>query len=339
MTLQSGMKWDHKSVDDDLLKLSVFLTKNNTNGRVKKEYTVDHIQLMLGPGGKVFMIVSESTGIIYGAIGISINDITCYEKQNTVVSCVFLCVHEKLREKNMCSVLYAHVKSLYDNKMFYFTSNKINNPLCYVQKFMRPLNYSKLYDCKYMCIKNNLEKTANYFNVIHDKESNIRKYIDADCDSLYTIYKENCDKFTVFMNYSIDTFKNILNNPTIKTYVAIDDNGDVVDFICYCLINHYNGSDRFVDANILIYTNTKMTAYEMIYNSMPYINDYADIISTYNIGYNNEFIGANVNYTENTQNFAYDMKFLIDSDVLLYGCESGFNLVKLTNQEICWMLL
>jgi len=331
MTLQNGMKWEYRTINDDLSNVANFLTKNNTHGRVKREYNDDHVKLMIGMNGKVISIVSENTGIIYGTIGISNSNIS---------SCVFLCVHEKLRKKKMAKVLCEHAKEMYgDNKCFFLTTKKINNPLCYVQKFIRPLNYEKLYDCKFLFVKNNLEKTTSYFKVLNDKQENIREYNENDLDILYNIYKENSDKFTMFINYDFESFKMLISNPVVKTFVTLNDDNQLVDFISYCLMTNFNGKYNFIEANMLMFTNTKMSAYEMVYNSMPYINEYADLITTHNIGYGSEFIGCNINHVDNTQNFAYEMKFLVDSDLLLHGSGSGLDVLKLSNQEIWWIIL
>jgi glycylpeptide N-tetradecanoyltransferase len=189
----------------------------------------------------------------------------------------FLCVHPKLRNKEMATVLISEIKrrsiDLGYQQAFYTTERYIPKPFFTAKYYHRAINIIKLIETKFIKINNKIkiDDLIKYFDIRDEPfNDNFVKMEEQHILSVYDKFNDYMERYNFYPIYSIDEFKHIFyNNKYVSSYVLLDDDDEVLDFISYyklpTKILKFNQKHDFINIGyVYYYTSIEETPYRLI---------------------------------------------------------------------------
>lgn len=208
----------------------------------------------------------------------------------------FLCVHKKLRGKNVCTLLIKELINMcvHNNLQHaYFTSNKLlPKHFASCQFYHRALNVDLLYKTKFINLNNNgmetmlsdVKRTLSLPSQPINK--NFVKLQEDDIDSAYAILTDYLSRYSFYPIFSKDEFKNhFYNNKIVTTYVNKDVTG-VTDIISYykSQLTVLNSPYIINQAQLYYYSSINETPFRLIKDMMIIAkSEGMDVFSAFNI--------------------------------------------------------
>jgi len=212
-----------------------------------------------------------------------------------VLNVNIFCVYQKLRTKNIATTLIKEMINKANNNNlrqgFFVTERYLPHPISSITNYVRPLNYNRLVELKYMQPSKdksgNICKTTDmikYYALNHTLDNKFIKLTPEQIPIIYEIYNEYMEKYNLWTRYSFEEFKTILTNKTVKTYVAINESGNPVDFISYYQFQYLTKDDQILNAGkLFLYTSVKTPPYYLMKNALIAAkNDGLDLFSSLN---------------------------------------------------------
>lgn len=288
--------------DADMGEVSSFLTKFHNSGKVQSVYTEEFIRWVLpNPDTtRCYAIKVKDSGLMVGFVcGTKLN-LQVGKHSKTFGYVPFLCVHPKLRNKNMATVLIRRIKNGFiDTECYcgFFTSNNyIPKPFTSVQKYSRALNVDRLVEDGFLQLEgtikiDDVKKTLKLPNMISN--SNFIKMEEVHIDGAYELLTNYLQRYSLFQNFTKDEFtKYFYNNNVVTSCVLLDDNGSVVDFVSYYKLALRRNGRTVTSANLWYYTSAYETSYRLIRDTMIIAkrND-VDIFTATDIAENHYILG------------------------------------------------
>lgn len=298
LNLPQGLEWKEITTSNESMLLQVCLFLNtysvqNSKQKFKLEYTPNIIKLALGQMGTVLTIVSQKTGNIFGLIGYTINNVTVFSKTEGFGVCHFLCVHPQYRKKNVANILIDEgVRRLlygeYEVSISCFLTEKcVPSPVCCVRQYRRPINYELLHRLKFCALqKDCTEKDIKNFEVYGEVDQSIVKMTNEHLKDCLKLLREFNTRFNINRNYSIQELESeLLNNSAVGSYVVLDKNKNVIDFLSFYDANYLQcgkETEEIIKARIFyLYTCLNVSQDYILQNSLRIAqNDKIDVVTT-----------------------------------------------------------
>lgn len=230
------------SLDENLEKLTKFLENNYVSldsKRSKTIYTSSFLRwLLLEPQSINLCLISK--GILGGFVHGSVKKLQVYDDQLDSGEVSFLCVHSKLRGKNVATLLISEMKRQL-NKLanlqvgFFETTTYLPSPFCAVKTFHRPINYVKLVESGYIeKTKGNVDSAIGYYAIQGKLSDNLVKLTEDLYQDAYECYKTYIEKYCFYEILSFGQFiYKYCSNADIQTYVFTDKTRKPIDILSF----------------------------------------------------------------------------------------------------------
>lgn len=264
----SNYNWTVIDLNDDIEmnKISEFINNyyvEDTSNTFRLNYETNFLKLILKCEYDDLCIGIKYKGEYLCLITATLINIGIDDKEFRTNMVNFLCIHPKLRGKNIAPILIKEITRrvyLKGNFQAIYTSEKmLSKPIVTVKYYHRILNLDK-------CIKTGF-KDINKKNIkIYEKLyslSNIKYlYVKLDihnfnehiylCNELNSYMKQ----FKIYEYFTLDEFKRIFMNDYINSYIVTDINNNKIGFVSYYKqnIKVINNSQDLVTGNLYYYS-------------------------------------------------------------------------------------
>lgn len=274
-----------KEFDDMADFLSKYYTENMDN-KFKLKYTRKFLQWTLGDDSFAFGLRSEENNKLLACIAVSFGEIQVNKDKYRMANVNYMCIHPKLRRKNLAGLLMKETKRrIMESGVTHaiFPSNKIipvnaiNKSFVSCKSYSRPINISHLLDTEFTTIDSSakvdideLKRALRLPPGISYPSDRFRKMEEDDVEDCYEILNEYFEKYNVHPIFSIERFKQLFLSDVLNTYVVLDGEDMVVDFVSYYTLNYkITNSDKIVKGGFLFYyTSDEETPYKLVKNLM-----------------------------------------------------------------------
>lgn len=352
LKLPNGFKWKILNILDelDINNIIIFLKKYYEEyENIYREYNKEFIRWYIGDG---FILGMESD--IYGLcgiIGVIYRNTTIFDKTKKMAEINFLCVHKKLRKKNMASIMIDEVSRIICKSNIYqgiyITEYIVPTPITQIKYYYRPINFQKLFNLGFFNIEKNyllnnkLQSTLQQIQYFKIYELPHYKYVEAKpihYKEIYNIYCEMTNTFNIYNNYTENEFNKVMfDNKIINTFVYLKDD-KVIDFgSFYSLSYNIKGSIETINVCYLyLYSTNILNAYENINNLIKHANQLNfDVFYIANNMWTGDALLINEEEKEEEER-VYELKF--QKGIKKRGYHF-FNLKcpKIKPKQLCWL--
>ena len=208
--------------------------------------------------------------------GVEVN-MQVFQNQKKVLLSKFLCLHNKIRNKNVTPKLLTlfmnKCNSLGVDVSLFSSKNVFWRPVCKLETFHRPINYQKLHDVKYCYHDKNtkLEDIIKSYSLPDEVTTNLFVEMnETHIDESFNLFNEYKEKFNIYPNFTKEQFSSLMLNEEMKSYVITDDNNKVLDFISYLNVNlnvlNSSSNEKLRVAKLKYYTTENKSIIFMIKN-------------------------------------------------------------------------
>jgi len=244
---------------NDMTRILVFLNKHYNN----IIFTVDFLRLAIvseqyDPSHSIALMTRKHR--IAGFV--AVKQVKVQHNQNvlSVFEIKFLCVHSKLRKKDITKNLIQKIAyNIQGSKCIFFTEIRIPKQLTTIQYYYQPLNIKRLTEINFM-------KDNGYQIYDRDLLTNISKMKPQHLDIIFEIFMDYLQRYNYHPVFTKAEFKKIfIDSPqVVKSYVVEDDDEVPIDFISYYIQNlDYKGEIVKV-AYLYYYTSLIVTPFRLI---------------------------------------------------------------------------
>lgn len=282
-SLPQTLKWQiYKKSNDEICN---FLNKfYDTINTTKIVFTNDLIDFLIGDNNVILCVVVKETQSICGLICGSIDNMVIFDKIENFCNVMMLCVDYEFRNKKLSQILINELsRFMFKNHNIshgiFESKTKISMPVTTVCKYIRPLNYKKLIELKFISTQDkDIEKMHKKFLL---NTSNI-EYVPMKneyLDDVYKLYLMYMQKFNIHKKYTKDVFSKKISNNVVKTYVIIQ-NDKIIDFASYIPIKYETNDNQIINVgSVYMYSLLNEVGDVMINNIMKImLNDNMDAI-------------------------------------------------------------
>jgi len=183
--------------------------------------------------------VSETKKMVGLITGVII-DMCIKEKEIKMADIDYLCIHPKLRNKGMASLLIKEVTRRVNKKGYfqaiYGGTRYLPKPICTAKYYHRPIDVKKLIETGFLSLPNDgtLDGALKFFSIESMRLTNgFRPLEEKDIDSAFQVLADFLTKYDCYQVFNKDTFTRIFyNNPHVTAFV-IEKEGEIVDFASY----------------------------------------------------------------------------------------------------------
>lgn len=282
ITLPTEYTWRLLNVNDkmELNKLSEFINKNyvsNESGSFSLYYNLDFLNWALNREKIICLcVVVKSTEQIVGCItGLPVN-IKINNTELETIECNFLCVHKKLRNKKLTTVLIREISrqfKLLNYKTAIYTSGVyLPKPFVSTKYYHRPLNLNLLIETGFIkpmgdISINDIKRSYKLPDTFKNK--NFIELEERYLEETYDLFNQYNRKYNIYPIWTFEEFKlTMYNNKIVTTYILLDDNNRVLDFISYySLPSKVNNNEKYKfikTAYLYYYTSINETIYRLL---------------------------------------------------------------------------
>ena len=260
-----------------LEELTNFLNQyylNNVSNKFKSYYTPEFIKWVFNNDNISIAIRNKKNNILVGFIGatITLNHFKIETINSADVN--FLCVHPKLRNKKMASLLIkelirrVQLKGCFQG--VFMTDRYIPKPIATNKYYHRAIDINHLIKTGFTNVQNNTRVT-DIEQAISLPNNPYNKYFaplcEEDINDVCELLNQYLTKYSFYTLFSEEQFKNIFyNNNIVTTYVLKNIDGDILDMISYYILPYrVNNSDVYIKtAYLFYYTSVNETPYRLI---------------------------------------------------------------------------
>ncbi len=274
--LPNNMEWVQIDLNDNValepivkfLRLHYLVDPSN---KFKLDYTAEFIRWTLGKDGILLAIVSKTNGAICGTIAASFNNIRVFDTTQKFGVVNYLCGHPIYRKKKIAFTLIDEITrrivKLGVNQGCFTTERCVPSPTTTLRYYHRPLNYLKLSKHKFTEMDGGIPEKHHEKFLIKGEASD--KYVKVNKSHIHDILKV----FNVFMTrfnihcvYTEKELEYMLINDFVRSYVELDDDKNVIDFVSYYKLPYViEGEEEKINAGyIFLYTCNSTAGDEMM---------------------------------------------------------------------------
>lgn len=244
------------SKDTDCQMVCDFLNKYykvfRTNNKFGFNYTMDYLRWSLGKNIVIGMQTNVENGSkLGGLICGSIRKYQVFNKELDIGQCNYLCVHPKLHHKNVGTLLINELTRVFISNNItvgsFASQREVGRPICKIEYYHRPLNYTKLHDNGFVSFEGNND-IQDLFTIHYKHRYQVERLEPKYYDEVYKLFTTYHDRYNFYEKYTLDEFIRVFTNKIMHTYVLIENN-NIIDFFSYYQLP-YKVSDK--DGDILI---------------------------------------------------------------------------------------
>lgn len=211
----------------------------------------------------------------------------CMIQYNKNVACAVYTVNKSLKSDSFCKKSYFHrpinIENMLRSEMLSITDDETytyEDSLQLLKRVYNSFSYPKDFFCNI---------TLKSFNVLDEYE--LPKHDDLFVDKLYDkLVEYSYTHYDIFECKSKDEFIEILNNPIFLKFITVDENNNVLDFLCLFQLDTYNTklNTKSRNGNVYFmfletYSNTRLSYLLEAITEHCYKNDIYDVITVMNI--------------------------------------------------------
>lgn len=242
------MDLDSSSWDDILNFLNKYY-KINSKDEFREHFTKDYLRWILGRDYIIlgFKVKSEDGPIRFGGlIMASVKQMQIFNMDVPVADTQYLCIHPKLREKQLAPMLIREMTRCMSNRgviVGYFHAEEyIPVPFCRVEFYNRPLNYERLYNAGFIKLEQNvtLDRAVSTCMISYKNKHKVVKMTDKHYNLVFKLLCEYQNKYNVYRKYSFEEFiDSFADNSCVNSFVILGDDGGVLDFYSYYKLPYF----------------------------------------------------------------------------------------------------
>lgn len=278
LKLPISMKWNEINLTDNNSLLSVvnFLNKYYLiDNDFKPLYTPEYIKWTLGENGILLSIVNKNTNALCGIICSKIVSLTVYDKNDLFGNIILLCSHPTYRKKKIAQVLIDEMTRRLLNKNIkhaYFTTERcVPTPVSILRSYHRPINYVKLQKNGFLDFGGDPLKVHEKFILKNEIPKNYIIMEESHLEEVVKLYSLYMTKFNICCNYTKNELKTLLlNNKFVRSYVILDKNNKINDFVSYYELPYFNDKNNSenINAGYLFLHTCNIVPIDEIINNM-----------------------------------------------------------------------
>jgi glycylpeptide N-tetradecanoyltransferase len=288
--LPNGYKWVtlNATTDTQLKEMETFLNNNyveDNSGDFRLKYSSDFLKWVFSrPTANPICLGIRATtnGMLAGLITSTSAKNQVFQKQLHVAEIDFLCVHSSLRQKRLTPILIKEITRLLKEQnikyAMYSAVNYLPKPFTTLKYYHRPLNVDSLVETNFTSVhgKVKVEDVKRSMSLPKNLCKNFIKLQKEHLQDAQRVLEDYFGKSTCHPIYSPDEFEHVFyNNKFVTSYVMLDDDGDVVDFISYyklqlsVLNNKRNQNYPILNCGYLFYYSSNLeTVFNMVHNML-----------------------------------------------------------------------
>lgn len=211
--LPEFFEWVELNLDD----FNLFLKNNynDPNDKIRFNYSTELIKHnLLVPNyiNELFIGITYKNKLVASICGVPI-DMIIFDKKLKMIEINYLCIHYKLRNKNLSPILISEItRRAFKNNIryaFYAGGNLYPNSIVKTSYFDRLLNINKFVDIGYLGETNtlNLNKLKKRFEVNKVQNLNLLELKEEDCLHVCNKLNEYLNKLKIKVHFELDDFK------------------------------------------------------------------------------------------------------------------------------------
>ena len=285
LELPEDFEWIDINIENEQERQQVcnFLQKyyiEDDNNEFRLLYTEDFLKWVFDRPNKEFTIckgvIVKKNEVLVGFISGQLGRTQINKTQLETAEVDFLCVHPKLRKKQLASVLIKEITRVFELKgikQAIFTSARyVPKPFFTAQYFHRPLNMEVLLETGFSKKpeKTPIESLIKYFRLPSKNSSNFKIMEELDIEGAFKKLESYMVRYNCHHVFSMEEFtKLFFNNKFVTACVMLNDEGQVQDFISYYylpskVLKNNSKHELIKTAYLYYYSSTVETAYQLI---------------------------------------------------------------------------
>lgn len=240
--LPNEFEWIKPTIDE----LVTFLDKyyaEDSDGEFRLHYSTNLLDFMYS-GDHIFLGVKIKTNnLLVASICGKITKMQVNRNLLDLIEVNLLCIHPKLRSKRLTPVLIQELSRQFNlighSDAIYTSSNYLPTPFMSSKYYHKIINAKVLYDTKFIKLdKNTKIKNVKKTHQLPEKfqNKNFKKIEPRHLDQMFDLFNLYMEKYNLHPIFTKDEFKEKFSNKLITCYVLESDEGDVLDFVSYYLM-------------------------------------------------------------------------------------------------------
>lgn len=312
--------WENLDINnqDQLKKVSSFLDKFfmiDSSNNFKCNYSPELLEWLYKNSEYIGLSLTvKKTGLVVGFIIGKVINMQVNRNKLNLVETNFLCVHPKLRTKNMVPMLINELKRQFNLKNYFnglfVDIEYLPTPISTIKRFNRAINIDNLIETEYMKLDQSVtvDEVKKALRLPDKKSTSLKKMEKKHLEQVYELFNEYMEKYNFHPIFTLDEFKHMfLNNKFVTSYVYEDTDGYVLDFVSY-----YNTESTVFKTNKIIkkgtlfyYTCLNETQYKLIQDILIVAkNNGIDVFNAMEI-MENQYTLKELGFEENSANLHY----------------------------------
>jgi len=262
----------------DLNAITSFINKNYSDDLehgYKRHYTKEFIKWYYGSNvHKCLGVKLKNDNLLL--VGLICGKVIKMQLNKNIMDMIesnFLCIHTKLRQKRLTTVLITELIRLFKMDKFscgcYASNTYLPTPIISANNFERAINLKLLLSTGLV----KLEKDANLQNIekFHHipnetTNKNMKKMELIHLDRCYDLFNTYMDKYNYHPIFTKEEFQYIfINNKFVSSYVVCNEDDNVLDFVSYYITQLKNDKNHCIrTGNLYYYTSINETPYRLV---------------------------------------------------------------------------
>lgn len=310
--LPIGYAWETIKLSDQekMEHVSTFLTlhyKRGTESTFVVKYEPEMLRWEMNNNGIFLAVYEEVSKKIVGLIGVTQRTAQLCSDTMTIAEPIYLCCDEKYKKTGIANILMDEATKYslnngIDTGMF-CTNYIVSKPIATLRQYARTINYKKLKDNDFVDIAGvNDEDVHNKLRINLNPN---KRYIYAannpkNIEIVQRLYTQFMESFNIHIVMNKQEIENYFFNPKyVKTYFALNEKAEPVDFIAYNFYEIYNTkkqNDNIMKmANILMYSSNEIRSDLLFINILKQLAaDKVHNVFITDMMHSNEFILSSV---------------------------------------------
>jgi ribosomal protein S18 acetylase RimI-like enzyme len=324
--LPETMKWVQVDFDLDfnlLDNISEFLNKYYSQ---EIDFSPEFIKWYLRKN-KIMICIMNNFDMICGIIGATIESLTVYDKTEQFAEVKLLCAHPLYRKKKIAFTLIDEMVrrliKLGVKQGHFLTDKCVPTPRTLIRTFYRPINYLNLANNKFMNKGLEFGEDAETINKKFMTNAKIPENIvimeEKHLDSVLKLYNSYMEKFNIYHNYDKNSLQDLLFNKFVKSYVILNSELQVMDFLSYYELITSHESNKIISGNLYLHTCNNISLDTIIRNMIIIMeHNKIDLFNVTDIaGINDSLLSKEYDLSDNSDNdqvqnkeHVYEQKFI-----------------------------
>jgi len=290
--LPDKFTWDLSPSISDVCTFLNYFYYESFGKKIKHHFTEEYLELYYR-FSKLHVAV-RSEGVIIAFIGASKSVIKLNKAVFDSAYVNHACIQPKYRNKRLMPVLIREITRLLTNEginqIFYNTTKAIHKPLATLEYCQRSINVDLLMKVGILAFEKDStidieEVKKNFYLPNKPMNKNFVEMQESHIDAAFEKFTECNDKYNFSPVCPKESFRQILlNNKIVKSYVLLNDDGEVLDFVSYYVTFAKVDNCFIKKGNVFYYSDTVETSYRLINDMMICSKkDNIDMFCGYNI--------------------------------------------------------